>query len=84
MAQVLSSTTRRNHTGNFTTTLTLDTTTGRIYGHGRTREAAQAAGANTLAAYNALKGEPINRLNPTKCPFCGPSTLACGWGGHQS
>jgi hypothetical protein len=26
---------------------------------------------------------PTNRLNPTKCPFCGPSTLACGWPGHN-
>ncbi len=28
-------------------------------------------------------GEPINRLNPTKCPFCSSSTIACGWGGHK-
>jgi hypothetical protein len=30
-----------------------------------------------------LNSEPINRLDPTKCPFCSPSTLACGWSGHQ-
>jgi hypothetical protein len=25
----------------------------------------------------------INRLNPTKCPFCSPMSLACGWEGHN-
>lgn len=55
MAQVLSSKPSRNHTGNFTTTLILDTTTARIYGHGRTREAAQAAAERILSAYNAIK-----------------------------
>jgi hypothetical protein len=42
-------TTRRNHTGNFTTTLILDS--GRVYGHGRTRIAAEAA---ARAIHNAL------------------------------
>jgi len=52
---VTSSKTRKNHTGNFTTTLTLSATTSRIYGHGRTAIASQEAAQRILASFNAIK-----------------------------
>ena len=47
--------TRRNHTGNFTTTIVLDS--GRIYGHGRTREAAEASAQNVLKSHLEIRDQ---------------------------
>ena len=46
-----SRTTRKNHIGQFTTTVLLSDTTGRIYGYGMTREAAEAAATRKVAVY---------------------------------
>jgi len=47
--------TRKNHIGQFTTTVILTDSTARIYGHGMTREAAEASATRKLASYQAVR-----------------------------
>lgn len=46
-----SRTTRKNHIGQYTTTVILTDTAGRIYGHGMTRQAAEDAATDKIAIY---------------------------------
>lgn len=51
MQNEVSRSTRRNHIGQFTTTVILADTTGRLYGHGMTREAAEASATRKVEIY---------------------------------